>query len=339
MFTWTTKASPPAELGSATPLLTHLTGAFAARIAGLWPQPHAVFVTATAERRHLVCIALTRGALSVDLADGLLHWPLRRAIKVALPDAPEGLARALGVLGETAWGESAYRELLAMLAEPEAAKRLRHAATVTPEAVAALAATPLPLLRAGLDRLGLSDGQLGIVREAWDVIVARDGEAAAAAAAARWGAARSPSLLRERIGDDLVPPLPPAPLPGGSSLRPLATKAAMTEAASRYRNCLVSQIPNAAEGDAAYFEWTPAPGAIVEVRRDRLYGWILTQARLAGNASVPEPMQGAICAELKALGVHVGRPAWQLDQQLEWGLVHGHGTYALEDHVRACFVD
>jgi hypothetical protein len=35
----------------------------------------------------------------------------------------------------------------------------------------------------------------------------------------------------------------------------------------------------------------------------------------------------------------VGRPAWQLDQQLEWGLVHGHPTYAAEDHVRACFVD
>lgn len=339
MFTWTTKASPPATTGAPTPLLKHLTGAFADRIAGLWAAPHAVFVTADAPRRHLVCLALTEGPLNVETADGLLHWPLRRAVKVAFPNGPEGLGRALDVLGEVAWSEDEYRALKAMLAEPEAAKRLRHAGAITPAQVLALAETPLPLLRAGLDRLGLDAGQMAIVREAWDIVERRDGPARAAEAAARWGAARSPSILRERIGDDLTPPIPPPPLPGTDKLRPITGKAALREAGQRFRNCLATYIPAVADGESAIYEWLPAPGAAVEIRRDRLHGWTLQQARLAGNATVPEETQAAIIAELKAMGVHVGRAAWALDQQLEWGLVHGHGHYRLDDYLRGLFTD
>jgi hypothetical protein len=339
MFTWTTKASPPAVPGVATTLLTHLTGAFAPAIAGLWPQPHAVFVTAEADRRHLVCLALTEGPLSVETADGLLHWPLRRAVKVALPDAPDGLARALSVLGEAAWTADQYRSLLLMLADPQASKRLRHAATITPALVATLADTPLPLLRSGIDRLDLTETQMTVVREAFDIIAARDGPIVAASVATRWGAAKTHALLRERIADALTPPMPSAPLAGTDRLRPLATKAAMREAAGRYHNCLASQIPLAVDGDSAFFECSPPPGAIVQVSRDGLRGWVLSQARGPNNHAVTGEVRAAICAELASMGVHVGRNSWALSHALDNCLLHNATPYSVTELVADCFGD
>lgn len=339
MFTWTTKASPPAQLGAATPLLTHLTGAFAARIAGLWGPPHAVFVTASAERRHLVCLALTQAPLSLELADGLLHWPLRRAIKVALPGAPEGLARALGVMGETAWSGDDYGRLLQVLAQPEAAKRLRHAAALTPAQVLGLALTPVPLLRAGIAKLALSPEVMDPIREAWEIIAARDRPGRLEAVAARWGAAADLSKLRTAIEEDLIPPLPASPLPTSADLRALTTAAEMRDVAGRYRNCLAGQVDSAAEGASLFFEWLPAPGAVVEVRKDVLRGWVLAQAKLSGNETVPEAQRAAITEALEAIGVHVGRPTWALDRALDQGLLWNQTPHATADHVADCFTD
>ena len=88
--------------GAPTPLLQHLAGTFAPRIAGLWPDPHRPFVEAGAERRHLVCLALAHreGQLDPGRAEAARVWPLRRAVTALVPHAPEGLARALTRLGE-----------------------------------------------------------------------------------------------------------------------------------------------------------------------------------------------------------------------------------------------
>jgi hypothetical protein len=56
---------------------------------------------------------------------------------------------------------------------------------------------------------------------------------------------------------------------------------------------------------------------VVEIYRDPVFGWRLDQARIAGNDPVPEPMRTAIVEELRALGVHVGRAAWELESALE----------------------
>lgn len=339
MFTWISKASAPAGVGAPTPLLGHLAGDFAARIAGLWPAPHAVFLTAGADRRHLICLALAGADLPVDLADGLLHWPLRRAIKVALPDAPDGLARALGVMGETAWSGEDYQRLVRLLREPEPAKRLRHAGAVTPALVSALALTPAPLLRAGIARLNLAASAMEPVREAWTIVAAREPPSRLAAIAARWGGAADPGKLRTAIEEDLIPPLPAWPLPASPMLRPLASAAAMREAGVRFRNCVGGQVDTAADGEACYLEWLGEPGAVVEVKRDLLRGWVFAQAKLAGNETVPEAQREPILAALRGIGVHIGRPSWALERALNAGLLYAQEPYAADAFVADCFVD
>jgi hypothetical protein len=45
---------------------------------------------------------------------------------------------------------------------------------------------------------------------------------------------------------------------------------------------------------------------IVEIERDPLYGWVLTQSRLRRNCPTPDETKSLIVAELAGAGVRVG---------------------------------
>ena len=306
---------PPA--GEPTPLLRHLAGDFAPRVAGLWPAPHTAFVTAPAERRHLVLIALARAgdAALVIPHDFLLEESLKDAVALVAPDAPAGLRRALAHLGETGWSSEDYVRLFHVLRA--GAKQVRHAEAITPELVRALASLPEPLLRARVGGFGLNEGGTRLLGEAFRLITAEKGHEAAAAAVLRWSRTNSPRTLFEAVEDDLLPPFPPPPFPATGRLVPLRTRAEVREAAQRYQNCLRGRIGEIARGRSAVYEWVGTPGTIVEVVRDDVYGWRLNEAAIRRNEAVPAAARERIQAELEALGVHVGLSSYQLQSALE----------------------
>ena len=319
MFAWINQRNRLAPLGDPSPLLQHLAGEFAPRVAGLWPDPHAAFLTAPSERRHLICIALAEtgeSPLPVD-ARQLLDLSLKRAIAVGVPDAPEGLRRVLSRLGETVWSAKAYAALLRVLAQGAAAKDIRHAGTVMPDQALALADLPGPLLRARIGGFGLTTAQAALLSEVYGLIASLQGETAAARAVERWAGIATAKALFEAAGDDLLPELPAPPFPGSDRLRPALTKADMRRLAVRYRNCLRTVIPDASEGRSAIYEWIGVPSAVVEITRDPVFGWRLEEARLANNRSVPPSVRQAITAELRSMGVHVGRSEWDVRNDLE----------------------
>jgi hypothetical protein len=311
----------PAKTSS---LLSLVAGDFAAAVARAWPAPHVAFLTAPAARRHLVCLALATGR-DVPLRP-LLAMRLRQAIDLALLNPPAGLARALTRLGETAWPAADYRKLLVLLDAPAFAKALRHAETLRPEFVRRLAATPTPLIPAAGVLAGLDEASFEVVADTLAAITFRSGPAAAAAAAGRWATAGSAKALFAAMKRDLYPEPAAPPFPASGRLSPLATRAAMEDAATRYRNCLRDQAPYAASGWSAYYEWAGPPGAIVELQRDGVFGWRLEQVRLAENAIMAEPDRQDLLDELALAGVHVGRSGWELDRALSAaagsGVVH-----------------
>ena len=314
MFAFTLRPAAHADLHAASSLLTFLAGEFAPRIAEVWPEPHAAFLTAPAPRRHLLCLGFTLAAgRDAALAEAAMCAPFKRAIRLAASDAPPGLARALDRIGEAAWPADDYRRLIDRLAHAHAAKVLRHAAEITPAAVQSLSLLPEALLIAGRGGLGLTVDQARLLNEALAALQAGRGEDAARQAARRWAEASTADALFSLVREELVPEIPAPALAGTARLRPLSTKAEMRDAALRYQNCLRNEVRHAVDGVSVYFEWTEAPGAIVEVYRDRLYGWRLSEAKLVGNAPVPEPLRGAICDELRAMGVHLGRSSWELE--------------------------
>jgi hypothetical protein len=297
-----------------TALLKLIAGEFAGRIAAVWPEPHVAFLTAPAARRHLACVALTLDADLPALGRRLLAGRLRDAVRL-VAWAP-GLERALGRLGETAWTAAAYRKLLELLADPAAAKRLRHAEAIDLGAVARLSRMPAAMGRALHLAEQITDDAAEALSECHGVIAFRFGAAAADLAARRWAEAATEAALFEAIRDELLPEPPPPPHPGTARLRPLATKAALRDAARRYANCLATRVAHAVGGFSAYYEWTEAPGAVVEISRDAIFGWRLEEAKGPGNAVLDQGVREALADELALMGVYVGRSGWQLERAL-----------------------
>lgn len=309
------KTSGPAPV-EPTSLLKLVAGDFAPRVAALWPAPHAEFVTAPAARRHLVCMAFAFGRDVGPLRGLLLHERLKRAIPAVVGAAAQGLARALTRMGDVAWPADAYAKLVDLLGDRIAAKVLRHAPVIDAETVRRMAALPAAMSDGMPMVLALSGETVAALRETYDAIRLRSGAAAADVAAARWARTITPKALVEAVRDDLYPEPMTPPHPGTERLRPLSSKAAMRAAAARYRNCLRDNIPYAASGWSAYYEWEGEPNAVVEISRDAIFGWRLEQARLANNAPVPAALRDAIVSELALMGVHVGRSCWELDRAL-----------------------
>lgn len=314
MFNRTTGVVPaPAE---ATSLLELVAGEFALRVARLWPAPHAEFLTATAARRHLICLAMTLGRDLDFHAETILTRRMAAAIAAAVGEPPAGLARAIGRMGDLAWSLEAYRQLLMLLRDPRAAKALRHAERIEPQTVQQLAALPAPMSGAAGLAIRLERQHVELLGEAYEALRLRAGPAAADQAAAGWGRLDTPKALFAAVKEDLRPEPARPPHLGVMRLRPLTSKAEFRAAARRYRNCMADQAPYAASGWSAYYEWMGDPGAMVEITRDHIFGWRLEQARIAGNAPVPPALREEIISELAMMGVHVGRSGWELERAL-----------------------
>lgn len=299
-----------------TSLLKIVAGEFALRVARVWPAPHEPFLSASAERRHLVCLAFALGRDVARLGEAILERRLPTAIMAAVGQPSPGLSRAVGRMGECAWSGEAYRGLLRLLADPKAAKVLRHADRIEQEMVEQLAVLPPPLAGAAPLVARLDRRQVELLIEAYQALCFQSGAARAAAIAARWSRFETPKALFAAVKADLCPEPAKPPRAGGFRLRPLSSKQDFAQAARRYRNCMADQTPYAASGWSAYYEWTGEPGAIVEIGRDHIFGWRLEQARLADNEPVPHDLREAIVSELALMGVHVGRSGWELDRAL-----------------------
>lgn len=304
----------------ASPLLRLIAPFYAEVLAALWPAPHTAFVTAPAARRHLICLMLAaepHGGPPIDVAR-LMDLPLRKAIALTLENAaPEGLRRALEHLGEIAWAPEDYRVLVQMLADPAPAKTLRHAQVITPDLVRALAALPQDLREIGGVALRVTPAQAALLAEAHSVLAKRLAPELLAQRVTAWGHAPTPKALFTLVAEDFRRELPPPPHPGTERLRPLESAAAIRAAARRYRNCLANYVDYAVDQRSAIYEWLPAPGAVVELIPDAFFGWRLDQARLQNNQTVDEATREAIVQDLRGMGVHVGRSAWQIRNALE----------------------
>ena len=329
----------------ASPLLRLIAPAYADVLAALWPAPHTPFVTAPTARRHLICLMLAtetaekhggRPPVDVDL---LLEAPLRKAVRLVLDPAPEGLARALERLGEIAWAPEDYRVLVALLADPKPAKTLRHADQIDPLQVRTLGALPRPLRDAGGAAVRVSAAQAKLLAEAHALLARRLPETVLAERIAVWTRAPTAKTLFNLVADDFRRELPKPPHPGTERLRPLETVAAIRDAARRYRNCLANYVDAAVDRRCAIYEWLPAPGAVIELTPDTYFGWRLDQARLENNKSVDDATRAAIVEELRGMGIHVGRSAWQIRHALERAGSPGFELESVDAAIADYFTD
>jgi hypothetical protein len=258
---------------------------------------------------------------------------------LVLDPAPEGLARALERLGEIAWAPEDYRVLAALLADPKPAKTLRHADRIDPMQVRTLGALPRPLRDAGGAAVRVSAAQAKLLAEAHALLARRLPEAVLAERIAVWTRAPTAKTLFNLVADDFRRELPKPPHPGTERLRPLESVAAIRDAARRYRNCLANYVDAAVDRRCAIYEWLPAPGAVIELTPDTYFGWRLDQARLENNKSVDDATRAAIVEELRGMGIHVGRSAWQIRHALERAGSPGFELESVDAAIADYFTD
>jgi hypothetical protein len=318
------RAEAPRAIFTPSDALQRAAGPFARKVALVWPRPHEPYFAADAGHRHLIHIVA--GGFGEDrvtfasAAEPLGSWSVRRLLAAYLPDAPLGFAEALRRLAGDDWRKQDYDQLRAFLAEgAEAAKVLRHSASITPQSLELLAALP-PALR-----------RMRIV-----ALIAWPDLAALAARGVAWGfgpdapAGRLAQLADrlERAGSvqslflKLLESFPierfaTGPVPGGDWIRPIVGPKAMREAALRFRNCLALRIPAALAGAAAYYEVVGDEPAIVEiVLSRRRNAWVFGEIRGTANEPVSNGLMAVITAYLEAHQVQAPRKVNTIVQEL-----------------------
>jgi hypothetical protein len=304
-----------------SPLLTHLAGPHAERIARVWPAPHLEFLALPASRRHIAAIALWRvrpdeAATVRGLID---RAPLRDVLAYAVRNAPRGLPRALSRLGEALWPHHAYDRLLSLLGEPAANLVLRHVDAITPSL---------------LERLDVLPEALRTARIAANIETVEAARALAEAfAAARWinpkrqerdlvaawGRASGPEALL-RAGLEVLKPdrfggMTNAP-EMAKPYRRIASRALLEETALRFRNCAAGYVWETGADEMALYIWEADVPALIALKRD-IGGWRLAEALGIDNSVLTDDALAILVADFTRAGVRAGPPVRSIEDRLE----------------------
>jgi hypothetical protein len=278
--------------------LSKAAGPFAERVAKIYPRPHAEFLSAEPARRRLMAIALMRSGVEQTRphAEALAHWSLNRAQAVAVADAPHGLIAALRKYqGLETW--EAFARLLALLAEPMAAKVLFHAAAIDAELLAKLVALPPALRRARIVALLGSWYEANIVAQAVNVAVRRSDQVISVEKIAEvLERARTPYRMYEALlAQSLSETTAGQALPACDFLRPVVTALDLRRTALKYRNCLDGYIGRIGRGAYAAYEVLGDEPACLGLFRSQ-HGWVIDQLYGVGNACVSAALNAKVAA-------------------------------------------
>ncbi|MEL7453597.1 MAG: hypothetical protein AAGJ50_09540 [Pseudomonadota bacterium] len=327
---------------SPTPLLKYLAGAYADEIASIWPAPHHGFLTLPAARRHLVAILIDANLpLTPEAEDRIAERvTFDRDTTVAEPVIGSAnsarLMKVLSRAGEVLWTRPDYADLCRLLGREGLAKLLRHRAVFDPAFVRAAALLPDVMLRpkilAALPTLGAAED----MAEAVEIILCYDGPAALAQLAEAIATCGSDVAIMDRIGSALLPNAfapyaPPPKLPAG--FIPIRDRGHLRATALAFKNCLRDYDADLASGRSAIFVADTQPNAVLCLERDAR-GWMLEEAKLAGNTPLPLPILRSIVKDLRGAGVRVGTGLRDLKNRL-----HRHACSACSPVVHPPWPD
>ena len=312
---------------AATPLLGYIAGPHAERIARFWPVPHAGFLTLPSARRHAAAILLERRWSSTS-DDGMdIVRVVERARDAELArilmsgDAPGGLMKALGRMGEQLWEVGDYANFLSLFADPEAVKVLRHMPQIRADRLGVIVVVPealrVPGIVANLPETPQAVEDLAVAYQLARLI---HGVSGASRLVQRWERANSPLVLFDMAAEALQPVefgrvLAPPALPDW--FEPVRTRKALNEMALEFRNCLRDFAADLAMGRMAVYAVRKSsnPPVALALRQD-VAGWRLAEALLKGNDDLSDAHLRQLIDVLTAVGVRTGESAWALSQRL-----------------------
>ncbi|KDA02626.1 hypothetical protein [Hyphomonas oceanitis] len=314
---------PKGRAGIQTPLLGFLAGPHADLIAHAWPAPHSGFFTLPTARRHAAAILLGRAP---EMRMGEIIHAVERgrdrdvACLLMRGEAPGGLMKALGRLGEVLWEAGDYTRFLSLFAEEEAARVLRHMKAIGADRLALIGKLPIQLRQAGIiSRLPALPVAVDDLAEAFRLALRIHRAGEAIAMASRWNRARDTLALFDMAAEALqlvrfgsVMALPRLP----EAFVPVNDRKALVSVALEFRNCLRDFAGDLSAGRMAVYTVRVAGEHLAVALRQDPAGWRLAEALGVQNADASDAALRHIVAVLDAAGVRTGQSTWALARQL-----------------------
>ena len=306
-----------------TPLLGFLAGPHADVIARAWPAPHSGFLTLPTARRHAAAILLGNAAdlRGTDIVRAVERGRDRDLARLLVNgEAPGGLMKALGRLGEVLWEAGDYARFLRLFAEEGAGRVLRHMKAIAADRLVLIGALPGPLRRAGIiANLPARPVAVEDLADAFRIALRIHGAGEAAAIAQRWERASDALALFNMAAEALQPvrfgQVAPAPqLP--AAYEPVDDRKTLVRVALEFRNCLRDFSEEISVGQmAVYILREERQPAMIALRLDPA-GWRLAEAKARSNADVNDDALRRIVSALDLAGVRTGESTWVLARRL-----------------------
>jgi hypothetical protein len=249
-------------------------------------------------RMHLIALALAHLEPPQPPGIGrlLTHGSARQVLDRVLGHCPVGIRRALALLPVKALQQQNYQRLVLLLADPDSAKVLHHAAKIDDLAIRVLAdlpkrlRRPLPFAVSDWPRRlnGLADGLRFLVSRG---VVSNFDELVAKLATMTAGSQLA-AVVQFWVDGLSLPQMMPPPIVGLA--RRLDRVDDLASLATVWRNCLGDYRSAIDAGSCAVYLWQDpeSPAACLVWRHGRL-GWFLGEVKGPRNADI-EPEQRAI---------------------------------------------
>lgn len=309
-----------------TPLLHHIAGGFAAKVANIWPAPHAGFLTLPTARRHLAAILID----AVDPVTAAECAELVDLVTFARDDEAAGwisncgsvsIMKMLSRFGEVLWTPESYRAFTSICVRHGASKMLAHMSAFDPACVAVIAKLPDAMLRPKIIGAIPHAKCAEDLCEAVQIIKYHHGDGAIDPLAQAMVQSKSPWAMMDKVRDALLPnvfgaafgvPVLPA------QFTPVRDRKQLKATALAFKNCLRDYTHEMACGQLAVFVVHGSPDVVLAIARDA-YGWFLDEAKIKGNEDVPRDLLIDLVRALRAGGIRVGMRLEVLGNRL-----HGH---------------
>lgn len=314
---------PKGRAAVQTPLLGFLAGPHAGIIAEAWPAPHSGFLTLPTARRHAAAIMLASRAdcRRLDVVHAVERGRDRDVARLLVGgEAPGGLMKALGRLGEVLWETGDYDRFLSLFAEDDAGRVLRHMQVIAADRLELIGTLPAALRRAGIvGRMPSSTAAVEDLADAFRLALRIHGAGEAAAIAQRWNRAGDALALFDMAAEALQPvqfgQILPAPrLP--DVFVPVRDRKALVSVALEFRNCLRDFTGDLAAGRMAVFTVRDGSEMVAVALRQDPAGWRLAEAKGRQNADVSDEALRRLIAMLELAGVRTGESTWALARRL-----------------------
>ena len=322
-----THVLPFGATSATTPLLGHIAGVHADRIARFWPAPHGDFFVLPTARRHAAAILLERrwtesGCDGLDIVHAVERARDADLARILMRgEAADGLMKALGRMGESLWKAADYAAFLDLFADPEAVTVLRHMSVIEAQKLGLIATLPKEIrVPRIIARLPESKEAAEDLAEAFRLAVRIQGRAIVPELVKRWGRAGNVQKLFDMAAEALQPAefgrsLQPPQLP--AAFERVGNRKALNEISLEFRNCLRDYAAELASGRMAVYAVREQsnPAVALAIRQDTV-GWRLADAKLAGNADLGDAHLRHLIEILERAGVRTGESVWALSQRL-----------------------